>query len=161
MGLRDKVLSLKSRLRRERVELPELADVLGDEELYVREMTGRERDDFEQSRVKLHFDSRGRGQAESNFANLRARLVAKCLTGADGKRLFDDEEADQVGELPGSILDKLYETAQRLSGLSKEAEVELEKNLRKVAGTDSSTGSPGTSAGAASNGALATSAAES
>ena len=60
--------------------------------------------------------------------NIRASLVVRCLTTEAGVRLFTDAEIDQVGSMPASVIDKLYEHCQRLSGLGAKDAEELEKN---------------------------------
>ena len=41
---------------------------------------------------------------------------------------LSDAEMDQVGAMPASVIDKLYEHCQRLSGLGAKDAEELEKN---------------------------------
>ena len=60
--------------------------------------------------------------------NIRASLVVRCITDEAGVRLFTDAEIDQVGSMPASVIDKLYEHCQRLSGLGAKDAEELEKN---------------------------------
>jgi len=60
--------------------------------------------------------------------NIRASLVVRCLTDEAGVRLFTDVEIAEVGAMPASVIDKLYEHCQRLSGLGAKDAEELEKN---------------------------------
>jgi len=60
--------------------------------------------------------------------NIRASLVVRCLTDEAGVRLFTDTEIAEVGAMPASVIDKLYEHCQRLSGLGAKDAEELEKN---------------------------------
>tara|TARA_R110000868_G_scaffold5168_2_gene31892 strand:+ start:1629 stop:1973 length:345 start_codon:yes stop_codon:yes gene_type:complete len=60
--------------------------------------------------------------------NIRASLVVRCLTDEAGVRLFTDSEIAEVGAMPASVIDKLYEHCQRLSGLGVKDAEELEKN---------------------------------
>lgn len=60
--------------------------------------------------------------------NIRASLVVRCLTDEAGVRLFTDSEIAEVGAMPASVIDKLYEHCQRLSGLGAKDAEELEKN---------------------------------
>jgi len=61
--------------------------------------------------------------------NIRASLVVRCLTDDEtGVRLFTDAEIAEVGAMPASVIDKLYEHCQRLSGLGAKDAEELEKN---------------------------------
>lgn len=116
MNLKDKLLAIKPKA--ERVEIPFV-----DEPLYIREMLGVERDEFESSTYLVNGTD-----VEVNRVNLRARLVGKCVTDADGVRLFGDHELDLVGSIPSSTLSKLYDVACKLNGFSKEDVEELTKN---------------------------------
>lgn len=62
-------------------------------------------------------------------ANARATLAVKCLVNneTERKRLFSDAEAAQLGKLPATILNPIYELAQRLCGVSDEDIDDLEK----------------------------------
>lgn len=85
----------------------------------VRAMTGCERDQFESSL------SVGEGKdRKQNLANIRAKLVGLCLVGADGERLFSDAEVTVLGGKSAAALDRLFDVAQKLNGLSA-ADVEV------------------------------------
>lgn len=89
----------------------------------VRGMTGTQRDGFEASVVSM------KGKDTSvNLVNIRAKLCAQCVVGEDGKRLFEDGDVMALGELSAAALDRVFEVAQRLSGLSKTDVDTLVKN---------------------------------
>ncbi len=112
MGVRDKFLALKVPIQA--VSLPEL----GGETVYVWGLSGAERDAFEATMTV----QRGK-KREQNLANIRARFLVIILRDADGKRLFTDAEADVVGNLPASVLDRLFDVGRKLSGMT-EADVD-------------------------------------
>jgi len=89
----------------------------------VRALTGAERDAFEQSIV----EQRGKS-TRMNLRNIRAKLVALTVVDADGKRLFSDKDAELLGKKSAAALDRVFEVAQRLSGLSPEDMEELSGN---------------------------------
>ncbi len=89
----------------------------------VRTLTGAERDAFEQSIV----EQRGKN-TKMNLRNIRAKLVALTVVDEDGQRLFSDKDARLLGEKSASALDKIFDVAQRLSGLRDEDVEELAKN---------------------------------
>ncbi|WP_303883420.1 hypothetical protein [Acetomicrobium mobile] len=89
----------------------------------VRALTGAERDAFEQSIV----EQRGKS-TRMNLRNIRAKLVALTVVDADGKRLFSDKDAELLGKKSAAALDRVFEVAQRLSGLSSEDMEELSGN---------------------------------
>lgn len=115
MNIREKILN-GVKLKTEAI------NVFG-EDLMVRELTGCERDAFEASLTV----SKGK-TVSMNMNNVRAKLVVKSLFDLDGSRLFGDNDVDLVGGLPASDLDKVFEVAQRISGLKPEDIEDLTKN---------------------------------
>ena len=115
----DKKTILKSDdLPRERVTVPEWG---GD--VFVRTLTGTERDSFEQSML------RGKGKnREMNLSNIRARLSVLTMCTEDGTRLFEAKDIDALGKKSASALDRIFGVAQRLNGLSGEDVEELAGN---------------------------------
>ena len=102
-------------LPRELVKVPEWGG-----EVYVRTLTGTERDAFEQSMVAK--------KNKPNLANVRARFAVLTICDADGKRLFTDADAEVLGSKSASALDRVFEVAQRLNGFSDADSQELAKN---------------------------------
>lgn len=82
----------------------------------LRGLTGAERDAFEIELVK------------PEPQNVRAKLVARCLVGDDGARLYGDQEIEALGAKSGKALDRLFAKAQTLNGLTEADLEELEKN---------------------------------
>lgn len=89
----------------------------------VRALTGAERDAFEASIV----EQKGK-KTTFNAANMRAKLVAMSVVDENGQRLFDDDDAQLLGKKSAAALNRVFEVAQRLSGLTQEDVEELEKN---------------------------------
>jgi hypothetical protein len=112
MAIKDKLLALT--LPRQEVAVPEL----GGETVWVWGLSGAERDGFEATMT----EQRGKKRVQ-NLANIRARFLVLVLRDADGKRLFTDAEAGVVGNLPASVLDRLFDVGRKLSGMT-EADVE-------------------------------------
>lgn len=108
-------------LETERVEMPEWNG-----HVFVRGLTGAERDAFEQSMIERK--TRGRKTStELKLDNIRASLVARSTVDASGRRLFSDAQVEALGAKSAAALDRLYEVASRLSGLgSKDVEELLE-----------------------------------
>lgn len=103
----------------ERVDLPELGT---DAHVYVRGMSGKERDAFEISLAKGP-----RGQRR-NLDNFRARLTVLCVVDQDGTRLYQSGDAELVGNIRVDVLAKIVAVAQRLSGITEADADELGKN---------------------------------
>jgi len=94
---------------RERLELPELGGFV-----FVKGMTGGERDEFEKSCR----DPKGRLRG-----NTRARLAVRTVVNEDGSRVFTDDDIQTVGRIRVDVLQKVFNLAQKLSGIS-DADVE-------------------------------------
>lgn len=133
MSLRESLLKGRGRLRREpAAAVPECAGLLEGQELYVRELTAAERDEFEASRMRMRYLAGGQVRQELVLTNIRARLLVLVLCDAEGKRVFREEDAVELGGLPAVALDRWYEQAARLSGMSKDADEELAKNCGRA-----------------------------
>ena len=127
--LRELILSADDTMT-ENVACPEWAHDDWDGTVKVRGLTGTERDAFEAScqRIMPVRDGRGKEMVPV-LDNIRAKLIVKCvLDPDDDTRLFSDQDANALGEKSGKVLDRLYDAAAKLSGIS-EADVEdLAKN---------------------------------
>lgn len=111
----------------EDVEVPEWGGVVR-----VRGLTGAERDDFEASVV----EQRGK-KTRLNMQNFRAKLVVRAAINGDGQRLFSDKDAPLLGRKSAAALQRVFEVAQRLSGLSDEDVEELVGNFDEGQSEDS------------------------
>jgi hypothetical protein len=110
---RDAILRAAA-LKTEEVHVPEWADPdTGSDTVLVRELRGRERDEFEASLAVQ------RGQkVVPDVANMRAKLGARCIVGADGEPVVSQQDVAALGELSAAALDRVFEAASRLSGLN-------------------------------------------
>lgn len=124
---RDQILAATD-MRIEEVDVPEWGG-----SVFVRNLNGRARDKFESSRYKVSQD----GKVELIHDNTRATLLALSLCDEVGTLLFSIADVQALGEKNGATLDRLFEVAQRLSGLrTKDAEEKLKNS--KAAPSDSS-----------------------
>jgi Phage tail assembly chaperone len=114
---RDAILKAAA-LRTEDVSVPEWGG-----SVLVREMRGRERDEWEASLTV----QRGR-QIVQDAENVRAKLAARCIVGEDGEQLFTQQDVAALGELSAAALDRVFTVATRLSGLGGDAVEEKAKN---------------------------------
>ncbi len=101
-------------LPREKVTIPQW----GGDHIFIRTLTGSERDSFEQSCI----DKRGKNK-EANLTNIRARLAVLTICDEDGTRLFGAGDVDALGKKSAKALDIIFEVASRLNGLGN-ADVE-------------------------------------
>ena len=98
-----------------REEVPEWGGVM-----YFRGMMGDERDAWEQANHELL----------GNWRGLRARTVAAHNVTPEGVRIaWSEAEIDRLGKRASSVLDRLFATCQKLSGITAGDVAELEKNL--------------------------------
>ncbi len=118
MLTRDQILKAKD-LKKKKVEVPEW-----DGFVYVRVMTGKERDSFEQSIVQA--------KGEVNLENIRARLCALTIVHQAGVKMIADKDIAGHGEKSGRALDRVYKAASKHKRISGKDMEELEKNSGKI-----------------------------
>ena len=114
---RDMILKAAA-LKTEEVPVPEWGG-----SVLVRELRGRERDEFEASLTV----QRGT-ELVSDSANMRAKLAARTIVGEDGEPLFTQQDVAALGELSAAALERVIVVASRLSGLGPAAVEGAAKN---------------------------------
>ena len=125
MALMDR----KKLLAKEELEVVKVD--LGDgEHVFVRQMTGRERDRFEQSILKVVRDSRGMMVAyEQNLDDFRAKLAVNTLCDEKGNNLLKPEDIGTLSQnMSAKRLELIVNVAQRLNRITDEDKEELLKN---------------------------------
>lgn len=105
--------------------------------VWVRGMTGTDRDEFEASIVK----TRGRDQT-LNLVNIRAKLVSKTACDENGTLLFAEIDIPKIGQKSAAVLQRLFLVAQRLSGIGENDVKELAEGLQENPLEDSASDSP-------------------
>ena len=114
-------------LKTEDVEVPEWGGTVR-----VRGLTGTQRDAYQFSIVHIEGN-----KATSDLTNVSAKLVAASLIDEQGNLLFDEAEVNALGRKSAGALQRVFEVASRLSGLSK-ADIEM---LAKNSGSGQSAAS--------------------
>lgn len=100
--------------------------------LRVRGLTGIERGKYMEDMMI------GKGQKkEVTFSNLHAKLVARSVVDEQNNRLFSDKEIGELGRKSAAALQKVFDVAAELSGLSGDQIKELEENLGEIPSVDS------------------------
>jgi len=107
MSLRELILTAED-LPREPVEVPEWGATV-----YVREMTGKERDEYESNLI----DKKDMPIKE-RLRNMRAQLVVLCTVDEDGQRIFSDDDVEAVGNKSAKALNRIVDAAQNMNQLS-------------------------------------------
>jgi len=93
----------------------------------IKGLSGADRDSWEGQTFQL--DPRT-GRQKMNMNHYRARLVARCIVDGNGKRSFyTDDHVRMLSGMPASGLIRLFDVAQRLSGVTDEDVDEMTKDL--------------------------------
>jgi hypothetical protein len=94
----------------------------------IRGMTGAERDAFEESVMVTRGNNR-----ELNLRNFRAKLVARSIVDPVTKeRMFSDNEIAELGKKSARALQRVFEAALRLNGMTAESVEELTKSTEEA-----------------------------
>ena len=120
---RKQILEAKD-LIKQKVEVPEWGG-----EVYVRMMTGSERDSFERGIINE--------DRTANLSNIRAKLCALTIVDESGNRIFTDEDVKEIGEKSALVLDRIFQVAQNLNGISPADVEDLAKNSEETQSEDS------------------------
>lgn len=86
-------------------------------EVLMRGLTAGERDHFEASIG-----------SDVNLENLRSRLVVLCIVDEQGERIFKNNDAQNLGKKSAQVVDRLFDKARKISGMSDDDVKEMEKN---------------------------------
>jgi hypothetical protein len=119
-----------------------------DREITLRGLSSRERDEFEADNLRRanrqagNGASRRRGTVEADLSNFRARLVARHIVEGGMRVLANERGEELLGAQPASVIDPLFATAMRLSGLSEADVEELTKNSDPTEDDEQSSDSP-------------------
>jgi hypothetical protein len=90
--------------------IPEL-----DKNVRVKALNARERDAYEQSLMQ------GKGANQSvNMRNARAKLAVMVLVDANGQRLYRDNQANDLGNAPAIVIERIFDRGRRLAGITNE-----------------------------------------
>lgn len=103
----------------------------------MQEMKSIERDAYEASLVIKLRGKGGKEKREVTTHNIRAKLVCRMVIDENGARVFTDEDAALLGQLPAADMDRLWTAAQALSGVTEEDIEELAGNSDNSLGASS------------------------
>jgi hypothetical protein len=129
-------------LKKDTLEIKKV-DLGNDEFVFVTQMTGRQRDNFEQSLLKKIRDKKGTITSyEQNTEDFRAKLAVVTVCDETGKLIFEPNDYSLLSQQIGIVkLEKIVDAAQKLNAISEEDKEELVKNSESEAGDNSSSGS--------------------
>lgn len=116
MVLTREILLSRQILNKEKVALRDGGYV------YVREMTAREKDNYERLIIEIDED----GNIKRKQDNFRAKLAVCTVCDEDGKLLFTPEDVDQLSEsLIAVDMETIVSAAQSINNMGRD----VEKNL--------------------------------
>lgn len=125
--LKRQELLKKQELKTERVDLDN-----GDH-VFVREMTGRERDNFEASMLKEVKGKDGAIDYQRNLQDFRAKLAVNTMCDEEGEPLLDHKDYSRLSQNMGAArLGVIAEAAQKLNKITEEDKENLVKNSEAV-----------------------------
>jgi len=137
--MENKVLTRDDLLTKDKLEVVEVD--LGDETIvYVRQMTGHERDAFEQSLLTKKKDSKGNVVAiEQATEDFRAKLAVQTVCDADGNLILKRDDYLRLSmNISAAKLEKIINVAQSINGIGEKDREELIKNSEAVQDGNSS-----------------------
>ena len=126
----------KETLKKEKVDL-------GDGNfVFVRQMTGHERDTFEQSLLKKTKDFKGNVTFEQSLDDFRAKLAVCTLCDEEGKALLLPNDYSLLSQnMSAKTLETIVNAAQKLNAISEQDKEELVKNSAAGQEDNSNSGS--------------------
>ena len=112
---RESILSIKD-YKVKPLTVPEW----NNETIYVRTMTGQDRDRFEYLAMQMADD-------KEQMIGVRAKLAVMTICDENGELLFTDADLKALGDKSGVALDRVFEAAQEINRITDEEVEQLEK----------------------------------
>lgn len=123
-----KLLNRESLLAKEVLQI-EKVELSKDEYIYVRGMTGHERDHFEQSLLKRIKDAKGKITFEQSLDDFRAKLVVNTICDEQGNLILKPGDYPTLSmNMSAAKLEKIVNKSQELNAITEEDKEELLKN---------------------------------
>lgn len=146
---RDMILSQRDELTIEEVELSprNIGGKMVSVKVYVREMTGTEKDLWERSMRRVVTAPGGQKMGgktdfELNLDDYKAKLACVTICDESGNLLFDLRDVKKIsGMLSASNLEKIVNKAQEINAISEQDKEELLGNLEQELNEDSNSDS--------------------
>jgi len=120
-----KTLDREALLKKEKLEVVKV-DLGKDEFVFVKQMTGRERDSFERSLFVFDKDNK----VTTRMNDFRAKLAVCTLCDENGVALLKFEDYDLLSRnMSAARLEKIVNVAQKLNAITEEDKEALVKNF--------------------------------
>ena len=121
MILTKEIIVKADDVKKELLNVPDWGGVV-----YVRGMTGADRDKFEASIVQ----TRGKDQT-LNMVNIRAKLASMTICDEKGNRIFSEADVKDLSNKSAHALQRIFVVAQKLSGIGDDDVKELAEGLQE------------------------------
>ena len=129
-------------LQKQELEIRKV-DLTDDLFVYVRQMTGRERDRFEQSIVTVEKDEKGKDVPKRTMEDFRAKLAVNTICDAEGNNILTPEDVETLSvNISAARLERIITIAQELNKISEEDKENLIKNSLPANADASTSDSP-------------------
>ena len=110
-----------------------------DGEVYVRQITGLERDEMDMAGA----DPDTMGATRRSMGGFRAKCAIYFLSDAEGNRLFPAlSDWEQLAQLHGNAIDRIVDEGRKFNGMTAESMDGLEKNSEPESNGDIGSGLP-------------------
>ena len=127
---RDEILA--TGLPTETVDVPEWGG-----KVISRGLSASQLDDYQQGMVET--GPNGKSRTKTKLDNVRAGLVVLCAVDEKGELIFKPSDAKALGEKDAAVIDRLWDVARKLCGMSTEDEERLAEDFAQAqADTDAS-----------------------
>jgi len=124
MGL----LTREGLLKKEELKIKKV-ELDNEDYVLIRQMTGRERDRFDQSLMQEKKDRRGNTTYDRNLKDFRAKLVACTVCDENGNLLLTFQDVETLSmNMSAARLEKIVTEAQELNRITEEDKENLVKN---------------------------------
>jgi len=131
------LLDRKRLLEKEKLDVVKV-DLSKDEFIYVRQMTGAERDMFERSLYVVDKENK----VSTRLENFRAKLAVCTICDDKGNLLLLPEDVNMLSKnMSAAKLEKIVNVAQKLNAITEEDKEALTKNSSVGQADNSSSGS--------------------
>ena len=123
------LLSKADLLQKEKLEVVKVEFGNGDY-VYVRQMTGHERDMFEASMLRKNKDGKGNViSVETVIDDFRSKLAAITLCDEDGKSILEPNDYKTLGNsISAKKLEQIVNVSQKLNAITEEDKDAILKN---------------------------------
>jgi len=123
------ILDRKKLLQKEKLEIVQV-DLGKGEITFVRQMTGRERDQFERSLIREVKDVKGNLDYVRSLEDFRAKLAVNTLCDESGEALLLPNDVSTLSQNMSAFrLEKIVNAAQKLNAITEADKEALVKNL--------------------------------